>query len=81
MSYRCQHHYSHMMPEYYKLVVTVLCSRGEVAVVVAMSQSCGMMVVVLWSCSIGVVMLQPCGMMMDMLQSYSMAVVASSHVV
>ena len=81
MSYRCQHHHSHMMPEYYKSVVTVLCSRGEVAVVVAVLWSCGMMVVVLQFCSVGVVTSQPCGMMTDTSQSYSMAVVMSGHVV
>ncbi len=91
MSYRCQHYHSHMMPEYYKSVVTVLCSRGEVAVVVAVLWSCGMMVVVLQFCGVGVVTSQPCGMMTDTSQpcgmmtdtsqSYSMAVVMSGHVV
>ena len=81
MSYRCQHHHSHMMPEYHKSVVTVSCSREEVAVVVAMSWSCGVTVVVLWSCGIGVVTSQPCGVTTDTSQSCSMAVVASGHVV
>ncbi len=69
------------MPEYHKSVVTVSCSGGEAAVVVAMSWSCGMMVVVLQSCGVGVVTSQPCGVMTDTLQSYSMAVVTSGHVV
>ena len=81
MSYRCQHHHSHMMPEYHKSVVTVSCSRGEVAVVVAVLQSCGMMVVVLRSCGIRVVTSQPCSITMDTSQLYSMVVVASGHVV
>jgi len=70
-----------MMLEYHKSVVTVSCSGGEVAVVVATLQSCGVMVVVLRSCGIGVVTSQPCGVTMDTSQSYSMAVVVSGHVV
>ncbi len=81
MSYRCQHHHSHMMLEYHKSVVTVSYSGGEVAVVVAMLWSCGMTVVVLQSCGVGVVTSQPCGMTMDTSQLYSIAVVASGHVV
>ena len=81
MSYRCQHHHSHMMLEYHKSVVTVSCSGGEAAVVVAMSWSYSVMVVVLRSCGIRVVTLQPCSITMDTSQLYSMVVVASGHVV